>query len=106
MSTRSWVRAAVGMLLALAAETRAAEGPNLGREATPGEISGWDIDIPPDGSGLPPGSGTSATGAAVYANHCQSCHGEKGAGKPNDPLVGGQGSLTGPAPVRTLGSYW
>jgi cytochrome c len=34
------------------------------------------------------------------------CHGEKGAGKPNDPLVGGQGTLTSKEPVRTIGSYW
>jgi S-disulfanyl-L-cysteine oxidoreductase SoxD len=37
---------------------------------------------------------------------CQSCHGEKGAGKPNDQLVGGQGTLTSASPVRTIGSYW
>jgi cytochrome c len=37
---------------------------------------------------------------------CQSCHGEKGAGKPNDPLVGGHGTLASPGPVRTIGSYW
>ena len=28
-------------------------------------------------------------GEAVYAAKCQACHGEKGAGKPNDALVGG-----------------
>jgi hypothetical protein len=28
------------------------------------------------------------------------------AGKPNDPLVGGQGTLTSKEPVRTIGSYW
>jgi len=42
----------------------------------------------------------------VYTQKCQSCHGEKGAGKPNDPLVGGQGTLTSKEPVRTIGSYW
>jgi cytochrome c len=107
MSTRSTLAlAAVAVALAHVAEARGAEGPNLGREATPIEISGWDIDIPPDGSGLPPGAGTAVMGATVYASKCQSCHGERGAGKPNDQLVGGQGSLAGPAPVRTIGSYW
>jgi cytochrome c len=96
----------IGMTLALVAEARAAEGPKLGREAMPAEIAGWDIDIPPDGSGLPSGAGTAAMGATVYATKCESCHGVKGAGKPNDRLVGGQGSLVGPAPVRTIGSYW
>jgi cytochrome c len=34
------------------------------------------------------------------------CHGEKGAGQPNDRLVGGQGTLTQLAQVRTIGSFW
>jgi S-disulfanyl-L-cysteine oxidoreductase SoxD len=93
----------VGMLVVHA---RAADGPNLGRDVTAAEIAGWDISVPPDGSGLPPGEGTVAAGATVYAAKCQSCHGEKGAGKPNDPLVGGQGTLASPMPVRTIGSYW
>jgi cytochrome c len=42
----------------------------------------------------------------VYAQKCQSCHGEQGAGKPNDRLVGGQGTLTSTSPARTIGSYW
>jgi mono/diheme cytochrome c family protein len=82
------------------------ESPNLGRPATPNEIAGWDISIAPDGGGLPPGSGAAAAGAGVYAAKCQSCHGDKGAGRPNDRLVGGQGTLASATPVRTLGSYW
>jgi mono/diheme cytochrome c family protein len=80
--------------------------PQLGRPATPAEIAGWDISIPPDGRGLPPGAGTPAEGALVYAQKCQVCHGEKGVGAPNDRLVGGQGTLASKAPVRTVGSYW
>jgi S-disulfanyl-L-cysteine oxidoreductase SoxD len=107
MFTRSLaVFAALGITVAGVGPVRAADGPNLGREATPAEIAGWDISISPDGSGLPPGSGTSAAGAAVYAAKCQACHGEKGAGQPNDRLVGGHGTLAAPAPVRTIGSYW
>ena len=107
MSTRS-VTAALTVILALAASASsvAQETPNLGRPATPAEIAIWDISIPPDGTGLPPGNGTSEQGAVVYAQKCQSCHGEKGAGKPNDQLVGGQGTLTSASPVRTIGSYW
>ena len=98
----------VMVLLAVAASTSsvAQETPNLGRPATPAEVAGWDISIPPDGTGLPPGSGTPAQGAVVYTQKCQSCHGEKGAGTPNDQLVGGQGTLTSAKPVRTIGSYW
>jgi mono/diheme cytochrome c family protein len=107
MSTRN-LTAVVTMILALAAyaSSVAQETPNLGRPATPAEIAGWDISIPPDGTGLPPGSGAPEQGAVVYGQKCQSCHGEKGAGKPNDQLVGGQGTLTSASPVRTIGSYW
>jgi S-disulfanyl-L-cysteine oxidoreductase SoxD len=107
MSTHN-LTAIVMVLLALAASTScvAQETPHLGRPATPAEIAEWDISIPPDGTGLPPGSGTPDQGAVVYTQKCQSCHGEKGAGKPNDQLVGGQGTLTSTSPVRTIGSYW
>ena len=89
------------------AVTFAAEGPNLGRAATPEEIASWDISIGPDGVGLPPGSGTPKQGEAVYAAKCTACHGEKGTGKPNDQLVGGQGTLSGDKPpLKTVGSFW
>ncbi|HSF29954.1 MAG TPA: cytochrome c [Candidatus Tectomicrobia bacterium] len=107
MSTRN-VTVVVMVLLAWAASPSsvAQETPNFGRPATPAEIAGWDISIPPEGTGLPPGSGTPDKGAVVYTQKCQSCHGEKGAGKPNDQLVGGQGTLTSASPMRTIGSYW
>jgi len=85
----------------------AAESPNLGAVATPEEIAAWDISIGPDGAGLPPGSGTPKQGEALYVAKCLACHGEKGAGKPNDPLVGGIGTLAGDKPpVKTVGSFW
>jgi cytochrome c len=107
MSTHNII-AVVTSILALAAYTScmAEETPNLGRQVAPADIAAWDISIAPDGAGLPPGSGTPAQGAVVYAQKCQSCHGEKGAGKPNDQLVGGQGTFTSAKPVRTIGSYW
>jgi cytochrome c len=84
-----------------------AESPDLGRVATQEEIASWDISIGPDGAGLPPGSGTSKQGEVVYAAKCLACHGEMGAGKPNDQLVGGRGTLgAGTVPVRTVGSFW
>jgi len=98
---------AVGLAWLVAADAMAVEGPNLGRVATPEEIAGWDISIAPDGAGLPSGSGTPAQGALVYAAKCAACHGEKGAGKPNDQLVGGQGTLVGDqVAVKTVGSFW
>jgi cytochrome c len=85
---------------------KAEEGPRLGLRATEAQVAGWDVSIPPDGSGLPPGSGTPSQGAAIYAVKCIACHGAEGAGNPNDRLVGGQGTLASGSPVRTIGSYW
>jgi cytochrome c len=84
----------------------AAESPKLGRVATPDELAAWDISIGPDGAGLPSGSGTPRKGEAVFMAKCVACHGEKGAGKPNDQLAGGRGTLGDQAPVKTVGSFW
>jgi cytochrome c len=78
----------------------------LGVEATAEEISGWDVSIAPDGAGLPEGSGDAAAGVSIYNAKCLACHGEGGGGLLNDRLVGGQGTLATPAPIRTVGSYW
>ena len=83
-----------------------AQGANLGRPLTPDEVRKVDITVLPDGRGLPPGSGSVSAGAAVYAKYCQACHGEKGAGKPQDQLTGGLGTLATPKPVKTPASYW
>jgi cytochrome c len=81
--------------------------PKLGRVATPDEVAKADISIPPDGKGLPAGSGSVAQGAAVYAQKCEVCHGANGAGTPSgDRLVGGIGSLNTPNPIKTVSSYW
>jgi mono/diheme cytochrome c family protein len=99
--------AAAPAVLLVLSSAALAEGPGLGRLATSDEIASWDISIGPDGIGLPPGRGTPTQGETVYAEKCVACHGEKGAGKPNDQLVGGQGSLSGDrAPVKTVGSFW
>ncbi len=79
----------------------------LGREATPEEVAGWDIDIRPDGQGLPVGSGSVEDGEVVYAEQCASCHGDFGEGVDNWPvLAGGMGTLSSEHPVKTIGSYW
>ena len=83
-----------------------AQSPNLGRALTPEEIRKVDITVWPDGRGLPAGSGSVSAGAAVYAKNCEVCHGAKGAGKPQDQLTGGLGTLASPKPVKTASSYW
>jgi cytochrome c len=76
----------------------------IGRPATPAEIAGWNIDIDREGHNLPPGSGTVSHGHEVFDQQCAACHGAKGG--VGDRLVGGQGTLGTPKPVRTVGSYW
>jgi cytochrome c len=83
----------------------------IGRPATPAEIAALDIDVGPDGAGLPPGRGTAADGAPIYAARCAGCHGKTGTEGPNDVLVG---RLPGdafpfakdPRAPKTIGSYW
>jgi S-disulfanyl-L-cysteine oxidoreductase SoxD len=84
----------------------AAWAAEFGRPATPDEIKLWDIDVRPDGNGLPPGSGTAAHGKEVYADNCEVCHGTNGEGGIKDRLVGGQGSLASDKPIKTVGSFW
>src|SRR5215468_8646785 len=98
---------AAALALAIVGNTALADTPNLGRPATPEELASWDISIAPDGAGLPPGRGSPRQGEAVYVAKCLACHGEKGAGKPNDALVGGRGTLAGDQPpLKTVGSFW
>ena len=112
---------ALGILFAGAGVTGAAPGDTqksaakavatkhlgIGREAKPQEIAGWDIDIRPDGQGLPPGKGTVKQGEAIYMQQCAACHGEFGESAGRWPiLMGGAGTLAGPDPVKSIGSYW
>jgi len=95
------------LALALTGAALAQEGSNLGKPISQQDIAPWDISIGPQGGGLPPGSGSVKEGEAVFMAKCQGCHGEKGAGGPNDRLVGGRGTLAGDKPaVKTVGSYW
>jgi len=85
----------------------AAKPLNIGRLATPQEIAGWDIDIRPDGQGLPIGKGTVKAGEAIYMLQCAACHGEFGESAGRWPiLMGGADTLAGHDPVKSIGSYW
>lgn len=78
----------------------------IGRSATQAEIGGWDIDVLPDGAGLPLGSGSVQIGLKIYETKCAMCHGPKGEGADMDQLVGGRGTLATSRPIKTVGSYW
>jgi hypothetical protein len=94
------------LALACATPVQAQSLYGIGRSATPAEIAGWNIDIDRHGDNLPPGSGSVSHGHKVFDQQCAACHGGKGEGGIGDQLVGGQGTLATPKPVRTVGSYW
>jgi len=96
----------LGCIVCSATGGELAQRQEFGRPAMPDEIKLWDIDVRPNGQGLPDGSGTVAHGKEVYSTWCQGCHGPNGQGGIKDRLVGGQGTLTSDKPIKTVGSYW
>jgi cytochrome c2 len=84
-----------------------AGGFGLGRDALIDEVAAWDIDVRPDGKGLPVGSGDVWTGEEVFVEKCSACHGDFGEAVGRWPvLAGGIDTLTDDDPVKTIGSYW
>ena len=78
----------------------------VGHAPKPEELKAIDIEVTPDGRGLPPGRSTAGAGKEVYTRRCETCHGPTGKEGPQDVLVGGQGSLATSRPLKTVGSYW
>lgn len=105
MYTRSLCGFAVMFALALSAKVASAQSPNLGKPISPAEIAPWDINILPDGTGLPPGSGTPAEGARVYSAKCSVCHGQDGKGGTSTRLVGGE-PIKNMESEKTIASFW
>ncbi len=89
------------MVVAGQRPTLGADTLGLGRPATESEIDALDIDVMPDGTGLPPGEGGAADGAPVWAQACRACHGPNGEGGVAAPVVGRD-----PAGPPTVGNYW
>jgi cytochrome c len=112
----------VAAILVVAAVVVAQSPPRrvgLGTPATQEQVAALDIDVGPDGAGLPPGGGSAREGAGVYAQTCAACHGANGEGGTADPLVGAEPKETlpfGPDYERwrggrpdvpfTIGNYW
>jgi len=108
MSTRN-TSAALLLTLAFGAGAALAEAPKLGKAITEADIQAWDISIMPDGRNLPPGNGSPAQGAKVYAEKCVACHAEggRGGGAPGaGPLVGGAPLTNGIETPKTIANYY
>ncbi len=97
----------ISTALVLLGSPALAENFGLGRVALPEEIAAWDLDVRPDGTGLPAGSGDVLTGEEVFADKCAVCHGDFAEGVDNWPkLAGGADTLADEDPLKTVGSYW
>jgi len=110
-----WNDAVIGIAL-LSAGCSQDQGDTVfgfGRHATAEEVAAWNIDVMPDGTGLPDGMGTVADGQRLYQARCAACHGATGIEGPNDRLVGRdprEGFPFGQDPsfssMRTIGNFW
>ena len=116
MKTRTYVLAIVltavlPSVLTIDPLVLSAQKLGIGRVATPEEIKRIDIDVMPDGRGLPEGKGTVAEGGKIYAAKCAACHGATGQGGSAERLVDRESGknwdfATNPKLVKTVGNYW
>ena len=123
MSTCKWrlgLRALFLVGLSVLGSKALAQMPTygVGRAPTVEEVTAWDLTVPPDGRGLPPGRGTPLLGKPVFIDRCASCHGANGDDATYRALVGGRGPLTsaelnenldwvlGGRHVLTIGRFW
>ena len=82
--------------------TAGASTRHIGTPVDTATIAAIDIDVTPDGVGLPPGSGSATHGASLYEARCMQCH-----ESPVLPaLWGGIGSLGRIPPEKSVGSFW
>ncbi|MFB2118167.1 c-type cytochrome [Parapedobacter sp. 2B3] len=70
----------------------------FGKHATESDIARWDIDIRPDGKGLPNGTGSAKAGRTIYLAKCAACHGLNGDEGPYDVLISSE--------QKSIGTYW
>ena len=103
MSMRDALAGTVVALMLGSGTVTAADAPRLGQPISAADLAPWDISIKPDGSGLPPGSGTAAEGEAIYVRRCMACHGEKGAGAHVGPALASIGKSK---QYKLIGNFW
>jgi cytochrome c len=106
MSTRERRGAVILAVLLLTPRAGFAQSPNLGTPISEADVRAWDISVSPDGAGLPPGSGTPAQGASIFAAKCAACHGENGKGGSSAALVGGAPLANGIETTKTIANFW
>lgn len=97
---------ALALAALLIASMVRADGLGLGHAPDPRTLAAADTAIGPRGLELPPGQGSVAQGATLFAAQCAACHGARGREGPDPVLVGGQGTLASAHPLQTVGSYW
>src|SRR5882757_10088176 len=101
-------------LAAAFAATPNLPSPNLGKPVSAADMARWDIDISRDGKWLPPGNGTAAQGAPIYAAKCSACHGDGGRGTdmakkglPSPPVLVSDIKRKGiDASTTSIANYW
>ncbi len=110
MFTHEVAHVASAFFLALCVSQVLAEGPvqapKLGKPISAEQAAKWNLNVFPDGVGLPPGSGTAVEGRVTYDQQCASCHGEGGRGGAAEELAGGSHALTSETPDKSIGIYW
>jgi cytochrome c len=97
------------------------KGFKYGRTPTKNEEKAWDVDVMPDGTGLPEGKGSVEEGDELYEEKCAMCHGEFGSGgkgsrstypalsigeASTESLKNQRTTPDADGPKRVIGTYW
>jgi len=109
------------MFTLYAIPTQERKGFKYGRKPTQNEIKAWDVDVMPDGTGLPEGKGSVEEGDELYEEKCAMCHGEFGSGgkgsrstypalsigeASTESLTNQRTTPDSDGPKRVIGTYW
>ncbi len=105
----NWIKPVSSLFILLFALNSWAGGAayHFGQPISEAQIKPWNIDIAPDGAGLPPGQASADDGEPIYLQRCAACHGEFGEGMGRFPvLTGSRDELIGDRTRKTVGGFW